>query len=449
VRIRHEVTDRSGRRGPVLLTVLGVILVSLNLRSAVTSLGALLPEVSQGVGLSPTLAGVVTMLPTLSFAVAGSFAPWLSRQFSPARILVVAMGMLAANLVVRAVTDMVWVFLVATALALAGIAVANVLMPALVKEHFPDRIGLLTGVYTMCMLFGASTAAAAAVPIAQWAGTWRVGLGGWALLAAVALLAWLPAAVRRGSPLRIGVASTGGEPISGAAGGSAAGVPQPGAPAAAVPVARVPPAGESRIGGGAGRRGAERVRPVRTSLGWAMALFFGCQSLTAYAVMGWLPQLFRDAGYSSATAGLLLATLIAIGVPVAFVTPTLAARIPDLRPVVVALAGAACVGFLGLAVAPRGLAVLWVLILTAGQAAFPLGLTMIGLRARTPQGTVALSAFTQSTGYLIAGFGPLVVGMLYGATGGWVLPLGFLIAITVVHAGAGVVAGRPRFIEDE
>lgn len=410
MKTRHEVADRSGRRGSVVLTVLGVILVSLNLRSAVTSLGALLPEVSQGVGLSPTLAGVVTMLPTLSFAVAGSFAPWLSRQFSPARILVVAMGMLAANLVVRAVTDMVWVFLVATALALAGIAVANVLMPALVKEHFPDRIGLLTGVYTMCMLFGASTAAAAAVPIAQWAGTWRVGLGGWALLAAVALLAWLPAAVRRGSPLRIGVASAAGGPISGA---------------------------------------ADRVRPVRTSLGWAMALFFGCQSLTAYAVMGWLPQLFRDAGYSSATAGLLLATLIAIGVPVAFVTPTLAARIPDLRPVVVALAAAACVGFLGLAVAPRGLALLWVLILTAGQAAFPLGLTMIGLRAHTPQGTVALSAFTQSTGYLIAGFGPLVVGMLYGATGGWVLPLGFLIAITVVHAGAGVVAGRPRFIEDE
>jgi CP family cyanate transporter-like MFS transporter len=386
------------------LLLVGVVLVGLNLRAAVTSLGALLAEVSDGVGLSGTLAGVVTMLPTLSFAGFGLATPWLARRFAPPRILVSAMVLLAAGLATRALTGSAVVFLLATALALSGVAVSNVLLPALVRQYFPDRIGLVTGVYTMTLISGTSAASAASVPIAQLGGSWRVGLGAWALFAVVAIVPWLPAALRRAD--------------------------------------RPPPRSRTAL--------EARVRPARTGLGWAMAVFFGMQSLNGYAVMGWIAQLFRDAGFTPTTAGVMLASVTGIGIPLALLVPTLAARALDLRPFVLGLSGLTMVSYAGLAVAPSGSpAVLWVLLMAAGQAVFPLALTMIGLRARTPAGTVALSAFTQCAGYLVAGLGPLLVGVFYEATGGWTVPLGFLIVTVLVQTWAGLRIARPRYIEDE
>jgi CP family cyanate transporter-like MFS transporter len=417
---RGSARRAAGRAAPGALILLGVVLVALNLRAAVTSLGALLAEVSEGAGLSGPLAGVATMLPTVSFAVAGSTTPWLTRRLSPARILVLAMVLLGSGLAARAMAGSAPAFLAWSGLALAGIAVTNVLLPALVKQYFPDRIGLVTGVYTMCMIFGASAAAALSVPIAQLAGSWRVGLGGWAVLAGLAVLPWLPVALRRSGR-------------------------DPHAPSRATRPALAGPARVTRPA----QAGATRVRPARTGLGWAMAVFFGSQSLGAYALMGWLAQLFRDAGFPAATAGLLLALVTAIGVPVAFLMPSLLPRLRDLRPLMVGLSAATVAAYLGLALAPGRVALLWVVLIAVGQSAFPLALTLLGLRARTPGGTVALSAFAQSTGYLVAGLGPLLVGVLYGVTGGWSVPLGLLALVVGAQTVAGLVVARPRFIEDE
>ncbi|NUT37070.1 MAG: MFS transporter, partial [Hamadaea sp.] len=194
---------------------------------------------------------------------------------------------------------------------------------------------------------------------------------------------------------------------------------------------------------------ADRVRPGRTRLGWAMAVYFGAQSLSGYATMGWLAQIFRDAAYSPTTAGLLLAGVTAVGVPIALLMPALAGRLRNLRPLVLLMSAAMVASYIGLALAPHGGAVVWVVLLAFGQGAFPLALAMIGMRARTPQGTVALSAFAQSTGYLIAALGPFVVGVLYEATGAWSVPMVFLIGAALVQGVAGVFAAKPRFVEDE
>lgn len=379
--------------------LVGILLVAVNLRAAITSLGALLDEVRVGLGLSGTLAGVVTTLPALSFAAFGALTPWLTRRFSPARVLVGAMAALAAGEVLRVVTHSPVVFVLLSALALAGIAVANVLLPVLVKAYFPTRSGLVTGVYTMTLIAGTTAASAASVPIAEAFGSWRMGLGIWAVIAVVAMLPWLRAGLRRQAPI-------------------------PRTPA------------------------HSRVRPGRTRLGWAMAVYFGAQSLSGYATMGWLAQVFRDSDYTPTTAGLLLAGVTAVGVPFALLMPTLAGRMRDLRPLVLLMSAAMVASYVGLAVAPHGGALLWVTLLAVGQAAFPLALAMIGMRARTAEGTVALSAFAQSTGYSIAALGPFLVGVLYEATGGWALPMGFLIAAALVQAVAGIAAARPRYIED-
>ncbi|MFI5926566.1 MFS transporter [Micromonospora sp. NPDC051543] len=381
-----------------------MLLVALNLRMAVTSLGALLDEIRAGLGLSGVMAGLVTTLPTIAFAGLGALTPWLVRRVAPARVLVVAMIVLAVGQVLRAATDSAWIFVLTSALALAGIAVANILLPMLVKQHFGHRTGLVTGAYTMALTLGTTVAAATAVPIAHAFGSWRAGLGVWAGLAAVAVLPWVPLALRTRRGAR-----------------------------RATPTAAV----------------AARVRPARTRLGWAMAIYFGAQSLSGYAIMGWLAQLFRDAGYRPESAGLLLAGVTALGVPIALLMPTLAGRLATLRPLVFGLTGASALAYLGLALAPHGAALLWVALLALGQGAFPLILTTIGLRARTADGTVALSAFAQSTGYVIAALGPLSVGILYEITGGWTAPIGFLLAALAVQTAAGMAIARPRYVEDE
>ncbi|MFC0029469.1 MFS transporter [Micromonospora chaiyaphumensis] len=388
-----------------LLVLVGMLLVAVNLRAAVTSLGALLDEIRDGLGLSGAMAGLVTTLPTIAFAGLGALTPWLVRRWPAARVLVVAMLALTVGQVLRVVTGSAAVFVLTSALALAGIAVANILLPMLVKQHFPHRTGLVTGAYTMALTVGTTVAAASAVPVAHAFGSWRAGLGVWAGLAAVAVLPWVPLALRTRAARRT-----------------------------ATPAAAAGPA---------------RVRPARTRLGWAMAVYFGAQSLSGYAIMGWLAQLFRDAGYAPEAAGLLLAGVTALGVPVALLMPTLAGRLPTLRPLVLSLTAFSTAAYVGLALAPHSLAPLWVLLLAFGQGAFPLILTTIGLRARTAEGTVALSAFAQSTGYLIAALGPLLVGILYEATGGWTAPIGFLLVALAVQTAAGMVIARPRHIEDE
>lgn len=395
--------------GPVAggaLVLVGMLLVALNLRAAITSLGALLGEVRTGLGLSGALAGFVTTLPTLAFAAFGAFTPWLVRRIAPARVLLLAMTALALGQLLRVLTSSPLVFLLTSALALAGIAVANILLPMLVKQHFPHRTGLVTGAYTVALTAGTTVAAASAVPVAEAFGSWRAGLGVWAGLAAVAVLPWVPLALRARAAAR-----------------------RAGRTAVAPP----------RL----------RIRPERTGLGWAMAVYFGAQSLSGYVVMGWLAQLFRDAGYRPQSAGLLLAGVTAFGVPVALLMPAIATRLRTLRPLVFFLSAAMTVSYLGLAFAPYDLALLWVALLAVGQGAFPLILTTIGLRARTAEGTVVLSAFAQSAGYLIAALGPLLVGVLYEATGGWRAPIGFLLVALAVQTAAGMAIARPRFIEDE
>ncbi|MEU8179755.1 MFS transporter [Micromonospora sp. NPDC049044] len=383
-----------------------MLLVALNLRAVVTSLGALLDEVRDGLGLSGTMAGLVTTLPTIAFAGLGALTPWLVRRVAPARLLVVAMLALTVGQVLRVATDSAWIFVLTSALALAGIAVANILLPMLVKQHFPHRTGLVTGAYTMALTLGTTVAAAAAVPIAHAFGSWRAGLGVWAAMAALAVLPWVPLALRTRAGARRSTPTA----------------------AAAAPV---------------------RVRPARTRLGWAMAIYFGAQSLSGYAIMGWLAQLFRDAGYQPESAGLLLAGVTALGVPIALLMPTVAGRLSSLRPLVLGLTTASTLAYLGLALAPRGAALLWVALLAIGQGAFPMILTAIGLRARTAEGTVALSAFAQSTGYVIAALGPLLVGILYEVTGGWTAPIGFLLGALAVQTTAGLAIARPRYVEDE
>jgi CP family cyanate transporter-like MFS transporter len=188
---------------------------------------------------------------------------------------------------------------------------------------------------------------------------------------------------------------------------------------------------------------------ARSRTAWALAVFFGLQATAAYITMGWMAQIFRDAGVPAGTAGLLLAVTMVMGVPLAFVIPRLATRLPHQGPIVLALGVCGLAGYAGLYLAPAAGAWAWAVLLGVANCAFPLALTMVGMRARTGPGVAQLSAFAQSTGYLISIPGPLLVGVLYQHSGGWGLPIALMSALLIPQMVVGFLAGRDRTVEDE
>ncbi|TMV00237.1 MFS transporter [Streptomyces sp. DASNCL29] len=400
----------------------GLMLAALNLRPAVTSLGPLLEEVRDDLGMSGTVAGVLTSVPAACFALFGLTAPRLARRWGPGAIVCAGLAAIATGLLLRPFAGGTVVFLAASALALAGIAVSNILMPVIVKRWFPDRVGAMTGLYSMGLSLGTAAAAAATVPMTDaLGGSWRSGLGVWALLAAVALVPWL----------FLARAGASGPEASGPEAGGTDTDASAAAETAAAPAA------------------APTVRITRSPLAWAMAVFFGFQATAAYISMGWMPQIFRDAGVSASTSGLLLAVMMAMGVPLAFVLPRIAARLRHQGVLVVVLGVFGLTGYAGLWLAPAEGAWAWAVLLGIANCAFPLALTMIGMRTRTHAGVVRLSAFAQSVGYLLSIPGPLLVGVLYQHSGGWGEPLALMAGFMVPQIVAGVLAGRDRHLEDE
>jgi CP family cyanate transporter-like MFS transporter len=385
-----------------VLVVVGIVALAFNLRPSAVSVGPVLDEIIAGLGMSTVEAGLLTSLPVLAFAVFGALAPRLARLVGVHRLTTLALVGVVVGLWLRSRADDPLVFLALSLLALAGMATANVLLPSLVKLHFPDRIGLMTSVYSTALAIGLTSASVFTVPISEAYDGWRSGLAAWALLAVVAVIPWL-GLLRHDRPADLETT-------------------------------------EGRIGLG---------DVARTRLGWLMALFFGLQSLQAYAIFGWFAEVYRDAGFSAHTAGLLLGMITGVSIPLSFAIPTLAARMENQTPLMWGVMACYPVGYLGLILAPRQGAWLWALVVGVGICTFPLILTLIGLRARTAAGTAALSGFTQSTGYLISAVGPFGVGLLHDVTGGWTVPLIALIVVSVPQLVLGLAVSHPSYLEDE
>jgi MFS transporter, CP family, cyanate transporter len=410
----------------VALLVVGILALALNLRAAITGLPPVFPELSAALNLSPATIAVLAAVPVLCFGLFSGLGAPLSRRFGEERVLLVALLLLAAGLLLRGAAPEVMLF-PGTVLAGGAIALGNVLLPSLIKRRRPGHAGLLIGAYLLTMSSGAVIGALIAVPVYQAAAGstaavagWPVQLtlGLWAVPALAAAVVWLPQIRYRAVPDTTELATTG---------------PDTTGPGTAGPGTAGP-----------GTRG--RRTPVnRHLLAWQVAAFMGLQSLTYYAALSWLPTLFRDRGVSPEHAGALLALMNFGNAVTAMLMPVLAHRARDQRPLVLVAALASAVGLTGALLAPVGTAFAWTLLLGLGQGA-SLGLAIFFTVARAPDpvASASLSGFAQSVGYLIATGGPLAVGFLHSATGGWGVPVVALLAATVVQLSAGVLAGRAR-----
>lgn len=393
------------RRGRILALV-GIVLLAFSLRSAVASLSPLFDAIGEDFELPAAVLGLIGTVPPLCFAVFGLLASGFERRFGLERTTLVALGAVALGLVARAAAVDAYGLLLGSALVFAGVGVGNVLLPALVKKYFPDRIGLMTTVYSTMMAISTFVPPLVAVPVADAAG-WRTSLGLWAVFALAGLAPWIVLALRA---RRAALAEVDIEPVS------------------------------TRVFG----------RMWRLPTAWALAVTFFVSSAVAYTSFAWLPKILVDtAGVTPQVAGTLLSLFALIGLPASLVVPVLVARRGVVLPLFIVASASGVLGAGGLLVAPASAPWLWVALLGILPLLFPLVLTSVGLRTRTHDATVALSSFAQSLGYGVTMLMPIGVGLIHDATGSWTVPLVMLLAISLLAVPAGVVIARRKTVEQE
>jgi MFS transporter, CP family, cyanate transporter len=411
-------------RSRPLLLIAGMMLVAINLRPTLASVGPLVEPIRAATGLSAAAFGLLTTLPLIAFGVVSTLAPFVTRRLGLGGALALALALILAGTAARPLAGVALLFLGTGALGV-GIALGNVLLPALVKRDFAGRSGALTSLYSSVMGIGAMVAAGVSVPLAQAIG-WRASLGVWAVPAAIALALWLPR-VRRRTPAATGagadVASTGAQNRAMAAAGSDVATDAPSSLAALRSLGRSP-------------------------LAWQVALFMGFQSVTFYVLLTWLPDLLQSRGLGAAAAGGLLALAQATGIVGSAVVPLWASRTRDQRRIIVMLGGLEVISLLGLLPSHVGaLAVIWV-----GVIGFVMGgtfgLALLFLVVRAPDTHMAtnLSGMAQSVGYLIAAAGPALIGLVRDMTGGWTVPLLCLLAVLAAKVASGLGAARDRVV---
>lgn len=379
------------------LLILGILLIGANLRVPLTAIGALIPFVREDLAITNTLAGAITTLPLLAFALLSPFAPRLARHIGIERTLGIALILLLLGIILRSSAGIHLLFAGTLFIGLA-IAIGNVLIPAVVKLRFPLKVGLVTGVYAVAMnVFGALGSGVSA-PLVKAGLSWKGALAIWGLLTLVAILVWLPQIIK---------------------------------PASVNP--QHPHQSNHTL--------------WRSLLAWQITLFMGCQSLIYYTLITWLPDIFLDKGYQESTAGWLVFLMQLALIPITFITPLLAERFHNQTGVAIAIAGAFITGLIGLLLPASLLDFLWVTLLgAAGGGAFGLSMMFFSLRTQTPSQAAALSGMAQSAGYLFAALGPVLVGALQDLSGNWLFPILLLMGVATLMLLNGIAAGRVNYV---
>lgn len=383
------------------ILLVGILLIASNLRAPLTSVGSLIPVIRDSIHVSNTVIGTITTVPLIAFALISPISPKLANRFGMERTIFVSMIILAIGIGLRSVTGVSTLF-IGTALIGVAISFGNVLLPGFIKLTFPFRIGLLTGLYAVCMNIFGAIASGVSVPLANVNILgWQGSLGIWIVLTVIAIVFWLPQ-VKRPAPL---------------------------------PDYDV---GEEK----------KKVNLWKSPTAWQITVFMGVQSLMFYTLLTWLPDVLITKGFSSSDAGWMLSVMQFALMPMTFIVPIIAGKMKN-QTILGALTGLLfIIGVLGLL---QG-SIVFVLISVvlwgvASGSAFSLSMMFFTLRTEDAYAASDLSGMAQSIGYLLAAIGPVLFGALYDLSGGWNMPIFVLLAGGVVILVCGLLAGRDTVIK--
>ncbi|MDF2660684.1 MAG: transporter [Paenibacillus sp.] len=398
----HNQQSSNTRVSAAWVIVAAIVCIAVNLRAPLTSVGPLVGLIKDHLHISNTSAGLITTVPLLAFALFSPFVPRLGHKIGVELLIFLSILGLTAGITLRSLSGVAALFIGTAVLGLA-ISVCNVLLPSLIKREFPQRIGLMTGMYSISMnLFGA-IASGISVPVAVGLGLgWQGALGVWGLLSIVSLVCWLPYMKRRRQ-----------------------------AGSAAV---------SNQSDGGT-------VNVWRSALAWQVTLFMGLQSTLFYVLIAWLPELLVQQGVSANQSGWYLSIMQLALLPFTFIVPIVAGRLSSQRSLVIIMSILLISGTSGLLAGNPGWMVAWIVVLGIGGGfAFGLSMMFFGLRTQNARQAAALSGMAQSVGYLLAAGGPTLFGLLHDVTNGWKVPLVTLVGIAVLLGGFGLGAARDRYV---
>ncbi|MYM19574.1 MFS transporter [Brevibacterium sp. 5221] len=410
------------------LALVGLLLIASNLRAGITSVGPVVGLIRADQHLSAVAASVIVSTPLVAFALVSPIAPAVAARLGLERALGLALAILACGIVLRSTPPQLLLW-VGTALLGVAIALLNVLLSALVKRDYPDRIAPITGLYASVQSAMAALASGLAVPLAgEHPSGWRLALGVWAGLALIALAVFAPRLRARPHPPTV---------LAHAAAGPAEARADAGAPV---------PASASAAGS---HRARTRARAMWTSpLAWQVTLFMGLQSLAFYVLIAWLSSMEQSAGITAAQAGFHLLLFNLCALVGNLLCSSLTHRTSDQRLIAAGCSLVLIGAYVGLILAPQA-GVVWACASGfAGGATIVLALSLFGLRTRDHAAAAALSGMAQAVGYAIAAVGPILIGALHDAAGGsWTPGLLVLIGAGALQLLFGVLASRPRMVQ--
>lgn len=366
-----------------------VMLVALNLRPSMAAIGPLLSQIQVDVPMSFAVASLLTVLPVMAMGAAMFVGMWMARLFGEHRAITLSLVTIAFATASRLFADQAYELVVSAVIAGFGIALAQAVIPSLIKSRFPSNVSLFMGLYVTSIMGGAALAVSFAPVVMEIYANWHMGLGIWALLAVAALVIWVSVKSLVGNAMNHGVG-----------------------------------------------RG---VRDIHISNGrsWLLAVFFGVGTASYTCVLAWLAPYYVEQGWSEQSAGLTLGFLTAMEVISGLVTPAIANRSKDRRLVLMALLLLIIAGFIGLVALPDRFSLLWPCLLGLGIGGlFPMSLIVSTDHIDNPMRAGNLTAFVQGIGYLIAGLSPLVAGVirdrLASFEGAWIALAGAMVLLVVI-----------------
>lgn len=380
--------------------VLGILLIAANLRGPMTAVAPLLDDIQQYFSLSSAGSGMMTSLPLLVLAIISPLCASVAFRFGLERVLMAGLLLILAGVATRSFGTLSALF-TGTALIGVGIAIGNVLLPGLVKRDFPKKLAVITSGYALTMGIAAAIMSAMAIPLSRFfeAG-WRFALLSAGVFTLLAVVVWLPRVFGKNTAETSLAPATGSKPV------------------------------------------------WRHPLAWQVTFFMGLNSFVYYIFISWLPAILQHAGYAADRAGEIHGLMQLSSAFPGIILMAVLHRLKDQRGLVLIACFTELVGILGLLFFPSQ-ALVWSLVFGFGNGAtFILALSFIGLRTVNATQAASLSGLAQCFGYLLAAFGPSLMGWLHDISGSWQSTLTICAFLTVTIATFGLLAGRALQIPD-
>lgn len=375
-----------------------IVAASCGLRATITGVGSLVNIIKESLNLSSSMAGMLTTIPLLAFGIISVLVGGFAKKAGAGRTMLVGLLFLAGGITVRSFLGSFGLFL-GTIIIGIGIAVGNVLIPAMIKAFFPDKVGVMTSVYTTAMSVFAGISGGISVPLAKMYG-WQNALFFWIAITVISIVLWFP-----------------NRKI-------------------------VFPQKETD--------NAKSISITKDSMTWWITLYMGVQSLLFYCFVAWFATILQSRGFEATVAGYFNSAYMLLGVPGSLIVPIIAGKSKNQSKLGISLGIIYIVGMFFLLVSDN-IASLVIAVLCCGfcsGACISFSMVLFGLHTKNANDTSALSGLAQSVGYLLAAVGPTCMGKIYDMAGNWTLPLIVLFVLAVILIALGAVVGKERIINE-